>query len=107
MVLLLDTSYSIGKKNFDRKIKPFLKKLVFSPKLKVGPDGTQIAIVTFSNKRNTKILLHFSARTKTEYITFINHVLLWEAVSGDRTMTGTGAGIVDKQVNFSFKIGKL
>ena len=37
MVLLLDTSYSIEKTNFDRKIKPFLKTLVFSPKLKVGP----------------------------------------------------------------------
>ncbi|XP_046857575.1 uncharacterized protein LOC124450961 [Xenia sp. Carnegie-2017] len=81
-----------------RKIKPFLKKLVFSPKLKVGSDGTQIAIVIFSDEHNTRVVLPFSDRTKAEYIQFIDKRLSWRAVSRGITMTGTGAGIVDKQI---------
>ncbi|XP_046864510.1 uncharacterized protein LOC124458761 isoform X3 [Xenia sp. Carnegie-2017] len=98
MVILLDTSYSIGKHRFNKNVKKFLKNLVSSPKLNVGRDGTQIAIVIFSNKRNTRVVLPFSGRTKAEYKKFIDKKLSWRAVSGGRTMTGTGAGIVDKQI---------
>ncbi|XP_046839250.1 uncharacterized protein LOC124433514 [Xenia sp. Carnegie-2017] len=98
MVILLDTSYSIGKYRFNKNVKKFLKNLVSSPKLNVGRDGTQLAIVIFSNKRNTRVVLPFSGRTKAEYKKFINNNLSWRAVSGGRTMTGTGAGIVDKQI---------
>lgn len=99
ILILLDTSYSIGRHHFDSAVKPFLKKLVKSSKLNVGPDGTQLALATFSNAVNTRLRFGFGIHTMVkDYVDYIDKKLIWSKVSGDRTMTGVGATIADTQV---------
>ena len=98
LVILIDASNSIGKGNFKEYVRPFLKNLVKSPKLDVGPQGTRIAFVTFSNESRTKYRLKFGDRTREDYETFINNTLRWDVVSGGQTYTGMALGIVDNEV---------
>ena len=99
ILLLLDTSNSIGRNHFDNDVKPFLSSLVNSPKLNVGPDGTQLALVTFSNDQNTRMRFGFARRTVQDYQNYFDQDLTWDNVHGDRTMTGDGARIADTQVS--------
>jgi hypothetical protein len=50
----LDSSISIGETNFE-SIRKFLIDLV--KKLKVGPDGVHLGLITFSSKEKTETLL--------------------------------------------------
>lgn len=43
ILIVLDTSYSIGKANFNDQVKPFLRDFVSDKTLNVGPDGAQVA----------------------------------------------------------------
>lgn len=103
LLILLDASYSIGKSDFDKKIKPFLIKLVNSPKLNVAPDGTQFSLVTFSDDRNTQLRFNFGAYNTPQALEdYINDKdrkgLDYNRVSGGRTFTGKAAEIADTQV---------
>ncbi|CAB4007900.1 Hypothetical predicted protein [Paramuricea clavata] len=86
VLILLDTSYSIGQSNFDNKIKPFLKQLGHSPELNVSPQGTHLAILAFSSVSQTKIRLPFHQGYGTQYLNAIDG-FDWDTVSGDRTRT--------------------
>ena len=55
-LLILDTSNSIGH-DFNKNVKPFLKKLLKNPQLNVGPHGTHVGLILFSSKDKTKIKL--------------------------------------------------
>lgn len=80
ILVLLDTSYSIGLSNFEKKIKPFLKKL--GTELNVSPNGTHIKVLVFSSETKTKVLLDFGEDYQTEIDS-----LQWVSVRGDQTRT--------------------
>lgn len=103
LLILLDTSYSIGKGDFDKQVKPFLIKLVNSLKLNVAPDGTQLSLVTFSNDQNTRLRFSFGAydtpQALEDYISNKDgRGLDYNAFSGGRTFTGKAFEIADTQV---------
>ncbi len=88
MWILWDNSWSVGKSSFNDKVKPFLKGLISSPQLNVGPDGTQIGIITFSTQVQTKVLVELGAlKTAAELNDYID-TLTWDEVNGDGTRTG-------------------
>ena len=99
ILILLDTSNSIGSGHFDNDVKPFLESLVKSPKLNVGPDGTRLALITFSDEINTKLRLAFGAFTRQDYLDYFNKKLQWPLVHGPRTMTGTATKIANDTVS--------
>ena len=104
ILILLDTSYSIGQATFEKQVKPFLIDLVNSQKLNVAPDGTRLALIIFSNEKNTRKMFDFGMLdTIKDYEDYINLKLLWRVVSGDLTFTGSGlilANEVSKQSIF-------
>ena len=112
---MLDTSYSIGEGIFNSKVKPFLINLVKSPKLNVGPQGTHLALIIFSNEDNTRLLFDFGDKTTTKALEdYIRDELVWNKVKGDFTMTGSALKIASEKVrnqvvlsgvlNFSTKV---
>ena len=98
ILILLDTSNSIGANHFDNDVKPFLESLAKSPKLNVGPDATRLSLITFSDDQNTKLRLPFGAYTKQDYMDFFKNQLQWKSVHGPRTMTGTAIKIANDTV---------
>ena len=99
LLIVLDTSYSIGQGIFDSKVKPFLINLVKSPKLNVGPQGTHLALIIFSNAKNTRLLFDFGKKMTTKELEdYIIDELVWNKVSGDFTMTGTALKIASEKV---------
>ena len=98
ILILLDTSNSIGQHHYDTDVIPFLKSLVTSPKMNVAPDGTRLSLITFSNSQNTKRRLQFGAKTVQEYLNFFDTKLQWNNVHGDRTKTGDATKIADETV---------
>jgi len=99
ILILLDTSNSIGASHFDNEVKPFLESLVKSPKLNVGPDGTRLSLMTFSDYQNTKVRLSFGAYTLQDYLDFFKNDLPWASVHGPRTRTGTATKIANETVS--------
>ena len=96
ILILLDTSYSIGQATFDTQVKPFLIDLVNSPKLNVAPDGTRLALIIFSNAKNTRKMFDFGKlNTIKDYEDFFVK-LNYKKVSGDYTFTGTGLVLANK-----------
>lgn len=89
IIVLLDTSVSIGPSNFENKIKPFLKQLESDPDLNVSPQGTHIAIVAFSTPLQTKILLSFDEGYGAMYRDTVNN-FRWERIKGGNTRTDLG-----------------
>ena len=86
VLVLLDTSYSIGHGNFVDKIKPFLKELGRDPNLNVSPQGTHMAILAFSSVEQTKMRLDFHQGYGEQYHNAIDG-LRWSVVRGDQTRT--------------------
>lgn len=86
ILVLLDTSYSIGSSDFNKKIKPFLKLLESDPDLNVSPDGTHIAILAFSSPEQTKELLSFGDGYGEKYRNTVDN-FDWDTITGDRTRT--------------------
>ena len=52
-------SDSIGHSKFEDRIKPFLYRLFANNTLDVSPNGSNIAIMVFSTKNKTKLLVSF------------------------------------------------
>ena len=45
ILIVLDTSRSIGKDDFNNELKPFLRDFVSDKTLNVGPNGAEVRIV--------------------------------------------------------------
>ena len=86
VLVLLDTSYSIGRVNFVNKIKPFLKELGRDRSLNVSPQGTHMAILAFSSVEQTKMRLPFHQGYGEQYFNAIDG-FRWSVFSGDQTRT--------------------
>ena len=83
-----DNSYSIGSDNFPKVIN-FLEKLINSPQLNVGEDGTHIGFITFSSGDRTRELLSIGRKTsKAELIQWLEGVNYYN-LKGPQTFTGT------------------
>ena len=97
LLLIVDTSYSIGKGDFEANVQPFLKNLVKDPQLNVGPDGTHVGLILFSSEQKTRSELRIGeiedANQLAEYI----DKLKYRDISGDRTRTELALGLA-KQV---------
>ena len=87
LLLVVDTSYSVGKHSFDMKVKPFLERLVLDPLLNVAEDGTQIGLILFSAASKTKIKLNLGQIHDANKLAQQIKSLQWNVVSGDRTRT--------------------
>jgi hypothetical protein len=87
LLLIVDTSYSVGKGDFKDNVKPFLKNLVTDSRLNVGPKGTQIGLIMFANKGRTKVKLNIGQMTDAQELGQYMINLKWSEVSGDRTRT--------------------
>ncbi|XP_028401930.1 uncharacterized protein LOC114524907 isoform X1 [Dendronephthya gigantea] len=97
ILVLLDTSFSIGPDNFRKKVKPFLKKFGSIPELNVSPDGTHIAIYAFSSKKMTKLLLPFEKGYGPQYNKTVDRIN-WERVRGPHTRTDYGFQQVGRKI---------
>ena len=104
LLLIVDTSYSIGERSFDFHIKPFLQNLVRAPRLNVGRDGTQVAMIIFSERKRTKILLNFGDTIEKDKLVRYIGKLKWEDVSGDRTRTDLALQIANEKVRKNNKL---
>lgn len=99
-MLIIDTSSSIERKNFEGNVQPFLKKFVKDPYLNVNEHGTRIAIILFSSKEadKTRILLNFNEEYDADRIATKIGNLRWEQVVGYSTRTEKALKIADEQV---------
>ena len=104
LLLIVDTSYSIGQRSFNIHIKPFLQNLVRAPRLNVGRDGTQVAMIIFSNRERTKILLNFGDTIEKDKLVRYIANLKWEKVRGDRTRTDLALQIANEKVRKNNKL---
>ncbi|XP_058841909.1 collagen alpha-1(VII) chain isoform X4 [Acipenser ruthenus] len=97
IVFLVDESWSIGTNNFN-KLKDFLFRIVtYFPK--IGPEGTQVAIVHYSD--NPRIEFHLNQfKDRNSVLRAIRAV----HYGGGNTKTGRGIGYVLKEV-FQVSVG--
>ena len=90
MVLVVDTSYSIGVSDFVKNVIPFLKNLVTDPLLNVGESGTYVGLILFSSEEKTMTKLDLGqikdAKKLEQYISNLK----WDDVSWDETRTDLG-----------------
>ena len=94
--ILWDNSRSVGKPTFDHQVRPFLKDLINSKELNVGPDCTHIGIITFSTQAQTKVLSEMGQRKSTDDIINFLDSLKYEDIEGDGTRTGMALRMVDE-----------
>lgn len=87
LLLIVDTSYSVGSGDFKDNVKPFLQNLVTDSRLNVGPKGTQIGLILFASKGRTKVKLNIGQMTDAQELGQYMINLKWNEVSGDRTRT--------------------
>ena len=59
ILVIIDTSGSVGRSMFEDRIKPFLYRLFADNTLDVSPNGSNFAIMVFSTKNKTKLLVSF------------------------------------------------
>ena len=86
VLILLDTSISIGERNFINKIKPFLEELGRNSDLGVSPQGSHIAILTFSSVKQTRIRLSFNQGFGVSYHNTVDG-FTWKNIEGGHTRT--------------------
>jgi hypothetical protein len=96
MWILWDNSWSVGRGSFQDKVRPFLKNLISSPQLNVGPDGTHIGILTFSTQARTKVLLELGELQSPVALNNYLDSLEYNQISGDGTRTGMALKIADE-----------
>ena len=96
MWIVWDNSWSVGKASFKNQVKPFLKSLINSPQLNVGPEGTHIGILTFSTQAQTKVLLELGEVQSPVALNNYLDSLKYDQISGDGTRTGMALKIVDE-----------
>lgn len=87
LLLIVDTSYSIGKNDFDTNVKPFLENLVKSAKLNVGADGTHVGLILFSSEEKTTIKLRIGQIKGSDELADYLDRLRYTSISGDGTRT--------------------
>ena len=78
----------MGESSFQGKIKNFLRELIRSPQLNVGPDGTHLGFLTFSTEIQTKVLLGMGEKESPSELLAWLEQLTWNEVEGDGTRTG-------------------
>ena len=98
LLLVIDTSDSIGENNFKEKVQPFLMRFVKNYALNVNKDGTRIAIIRFSTSIRTEIMLKFNKLYNAEDIANKIGDLKWADVHGDETRTEKALGKANEQV---------
>ena len=96
LLLVVDTSFSIGKSSFDHDVKPFLEKMILDPILNVEEGGTQIGLIIFSAARRTEILLNFGKIYDANQLVQFIKGLDWDRVSGGHTRTDLGLKLANE-----------
>ena len=91
----------MGKASFKDNVRPFLKSLINSPQLNVGPDGTHIGILTFSTQAQTRVLLELGKLQSPVALNSYLDSLKYNDISGDGTRTGMALKMID-EVRSSF-----
>ena len=102
MWILWDNSYSVGVSSFQDKVRPFLKDLIASPQLNVGPDGTHIGIITFSTQAQTRVLLEMGEKLTQQELQDYLDSLTYSQISGDGTRTGMALRMADEVRGFTY-----
>ena len=103
LLLIVDTSYSIGESDFNNNVKEFLKNLVTDSRLNVGQDGTQIGLILFSSEEKTLVKLRMGQIKDAQQLGNYMKNLQWKQVSGDRTRTELALDLA-KQVSLHFRL---
>ena len=96
LLLVVDTSTSIGEDDFNKNVKPFLKNLITAPSLNVGPDGTHISLIVFGQPDRTEIKLKFKAKEKPEELVKEIDNLVWKDLEGYHTRTDLGLELAEE-----------
>lgn len=96
ILILLDTSYSIGPYMFNGNFIPFLLGLVEHPRLKVSSDGSHISIITFSSSSKTGVRLSFNQADNKAEIRKIIQNFNYSEIAGDRTRTDLALKLANK-----------
>ncbi|CAB4045370.1 Hypothetical predicted protein, partial [Paramuricea clavata] len=95
--ILWDNSYSLGEKAFQDEVRPFMKNLINSTNLNVGPNGTHIGILSFSTQANTRVLLELGEKKTRDELLYYLDCLKYNRISGNGTRTGMALKIADEK----------
>ena len=98
LLLIVDTSNSV-RAYFESDMKPFLKLLVKDRELRVSVNGTQIALMIFSEKEKTEVKLNFGITYDAEGVAKLIDDLKWDDVKGGFTRTDYAFEIANEKVN--------
>ena len=110
LLLIVDTSNSFDpgriSKNihFDLHIKLFLQMLISVPRLNVGRDGTQVAMINFSDRRRTRILLNFGDTVEKDELEDYIGNLKRKDLAGGMTRTDLALQIANEKVRKNNKL---
>jgi hypothetical protein len=96
MWIVWDNSWSVGTVFFKYEVRPFLKNLISSPQLNVGPEGTHIGILTFSTQARTRVLLELGELQSPVALNSYLDSLEYNQISGDGTRTGMALKLADE-----------
>ena len=97
LLLIVDTSNSV-RAYFESDMKPFLKLLVKDRELRVSVNGTQIALMIFSEKEKTEVKLGFGVTYDAEGLAKFIDDLTWDDVKGGFTRTDYAFEIANEEV---------
>ena len=82
LLLIVDTSYSIGEREFNDSIKPLLKNFVTSPQLDVSLSGTHVGLILFSSADKTKVELEMGQITNASELAGYLNNLTYPEIAG-------------------------
>lgn len=99
LLLILDTSYSV-KAYFESDMKPFLKRLVTDENLFVSRNGTQVALMIFSEAEKTEVLLEFGKIFDAAELARFIDGLKWKDIKGGYTRTDVAFQLANSEVNW-------
>jgi uncharacterized protein YegL len=85
ILFILDTSGSINPDDVEDKFKPFLRRLIDDPRLDVSAKGSNIAIMSFSERATVRLQFN-ETYDKSVYHEVIDRYKKW-IVFGGRTYT--------------------
>lgn len=94
LLIILDMSNSIENKALT-PIRKFLKKVINSPMLNVGPHGTHVGLMTFAEKKN--LLFKVGEKTKPEMEDVIDD-LKFNKHTGKETRTDLALNMTNNEV---------
>ena len=76
-----------------------MEGLINNRQLNVGPEGTHISMLSFSEESKTKVRLQFGEKTtKEELIEFVNSKLDYDMLRGQTTRTGYALGLANEVI---------